>query len=224
MHPVRAAERNTLRSGDTYYLMATARICDTPSKDHMSNSSDYPVTDPHEARRGKQLRALVAEHGRSVDALLRTLENDPRNREELWSDVFTIAYTHLDEIDQLSEGRVRGWILVTTRNLVANSARRATTRRRTVERLSREPAKFADSAEDDYFGALATPKNSQQVQAAWSTLNASHQEILVLDANGLNGRSIADRLGITHQGARSRLMRARKAFVAAYEAKGEPQP
>lgn len=190
----------------------------------MSNPSEHRLARSHESLRSRQLRVLVADHGRSVDALLRTLEHDAANREELWSDVFTIACAHLDEFEQLSEGRVRGWLLVTTRHVAANTARRAVTRRTTIERLCREPADFSASAEDDYLDSLADPPHhSRQVRAAWLTLSTPQQEILVLDANGLSGRSIADHLGITHQGARSRLMRARNALVTAYQASGAPQ-
>lgn len=138
--------------------------------------------------------------------------------------MFTVANRHLDELDELATGQARRWLLTTARNLTANTARRAGTRRRTVERFGREPLTPAPSAEDDYLDSLPSdPGRSEHVRAAWLELSVSHQEILVLDANGLDGKAIAAQLGITHQGARSRLMRARNAFLAAYQLKGAPQ-
>jgi len=61
------------------------------------------------------------------------------------------------------------------------------------------------------------------VRAAWDALDPSQRDLLTLDVLGQKGPAIAVRLGISHQAARSRLMRARAAFVTAYEALGDPE-
>lgn len=166
-----------------------------------------------------RLRELVTEHGGAVQSLLLGLERDSAAREELWSDVFTLAYRRIDELGQLTVRQRHRWLLRATRHLTANHARRSTTRRRAIERLAREPLHVGLSAEDAYFVAVdlrAHEDRVAEVHAAWRTLSPAHQEVLALDALGSNGPAIAKQLGVSHQAARSRLMRARQALLDAY--------
>lgn len=166
-----------------------------------------------------RLRTLVDEHGKAVHALLRGLEHHHSVREELWGDVFMLASRRIEELDRLSVQQQRRWLLRVARNLTANVARRAVTRRQAYERLVREPLDVGLSAEDEYFARINLPAHSERiadVQEAWWHLSDAHREILALDALGHKGPAIADQLGISHQAARSRLMRARQAFLDAY--------
>lgn len=165
-----------------------------------------------------RLQELVTEHGRSVMSLLVGLERDPAVREELWSDVFTLAYRRLDELALLSTPQRHRWLLRATRNLTANLMRRSISRRQAFERLAREPVHDALSAEDAYFATVDLGAHQDRVDVvrdAWLTLSAAHREVLALDALGHKGPAIAEQLGISHQAARSRLMRARQALLDA---------
>jgi DNA-directed RNA polymerase specialized sigma24 family protein len=164
-----------------------------------------------------ELRSIVRCHGRAVERYLRALEMDTEAREELWSDVFTVAFRRLDHLSGLEEPQVRRWLIATARNVTANGARRALARRRLVERLSREPAGRIPSAEDQYVSSVP---EADRLRVAWSSLRFEHQQVLTLQINGSDGKVIAAQLGITHQAARSRLMRARAAFLDAYERDG----
>ena len=154
------------------------------------------------------LQLLVDHHGNAVQATLVALERDPAVREELWSDVFALAYRRIGELERLPEPQCRSWLLRAARNLTANSARRAMTRRRALERLAREPIAAALSAEEAYFATIGTGDAAQlaAVRTAWNLLSSAHREVLALDALGLKGPVIAERLGLSHQAARSRLM------------------
>jgi DNA-directed RNA polymerase specialized sigma24 family protein len=166
---------------------------------------------------GDRLRCLVDAHGRTVEALLSALERDASIREELWADVFGLAYQRLDDLEELETVKVRGWLLRTARNLTANAARRAQSRRRMLETWSREPIAAAASAEDEFFGVAAAPvADAARIRSAWVTLDEGHRAVLRLDALGFKGPRIAEELGVSHQAARSRLMRARAAFLQAY--------
>lgn len=166
-----------------------------------------------------RLQDLVTEHARAVMAVLSGLERDPAVREELWSDVFTLAYRRLDDLDQLTQQQQRSWLLRAARNLTANSMRQAISRRRAFEQLAREPVHVAQSAEAAYFATVDLGDHADQVallHRAWLTLSSTQREILTLDALGKKGPAIAEHLGITHQAARLRLMRARQALRDAY--------
>lgn len=165
----------------------------------------------------ERFRQLVGDHGRSVERLLMRLERDPATREDLWSEVFVIAYVRFDQLQGLNEDEARGWLLSTTRFLTANTARRAMTRARTTARLRADEPGPAPSAEDVYFEAtsVATEDQREAIKAAWSSLSAPQREVLALEAAGHDGPAIARQLGISALAARSRLLRARRAFVQA---------
>jgi len=177
--------------------------------------NERTVRDPNAA-----LHELVDAHGAAVDSLLRGLEADRTAREDLWSEVFTVAYRRIDDVAHLDERQARAWLITVTRNVTANHARRATTRRRTLEQLSREPALREPSAEAEYLAAIPDGQRDRRISAAWHSLPHAHREVLALDANGLRGPDIALTLDISHQAARSRLMRARRAFLTAFQTCG----
>lgn len=162
-------------------------------------------------------RRLVGLHSHAVELLLMGLERDPATREDLWSETFTIAYVRFDQIDGLSDDGVRGWLLRTARFVTANSARRAMTRSKATGRLLAEQPQPAPSAEDAYFEAASAATENEQamVEVAWSSLSGPHREVLTMDALGYDGPAIANALGISPLATRSRLLRARRAFVRA---------
>lgn len=156
-----------------------------------------------------------------------SLERDSSTREELWADVLRSAFDHLEELEPLSPGQVRSWLLQTARYLTANSTRRAIAWRRLLDRLSQEPPEPTSSAEDEFLGHDDPDKREvgRLAGVAWRGLSESYREILTLDALGQKGPQIAELLGVTHQAARLRLMRARAAFAKAYEdLGGSPEP
>lgn len=167
----------------------------------------------------RHVRALVTDHGNAVDSLLVSIEFDPATREEIWSEVFTIAYGRIDQLTGLDHGQTRGWLLRTARYVTANTARRAITRRKLQARLSQDGQLSEPSAEDSYFDSHlhADTPGSDAVRAAWAKISVAHQQVLELDAQGHDGPAIADVLGITSTAARSRLMRARRAFLTAHD-------
>lgn len=165
------------------------------------------------------METIVSEHGSAVNALLCGLERDRETREELWNDVFDLAYRRIDEVDMLTPAQQRLWLLRVGRNLTANMMRRSGSRRRAFDRLTREPIDTAISAEAEYFNSVNLQDHGRTVDAvhrAWRELNAEQREVLALDALGHKGPAIAEQLGITHQAARSRLMRARQALLEKY--------
>lgn len=161
-----------------------------------------------------ELRELVRSHGGAVDRYLRSIERSPEAREEHWADVFTVAFERLEDLRGLSEGRARAWLLTTARNIVRNVARRETTRRDLLHRLAAEPASLERSAEDRYLDSVV---DTDRLGSVWDELRPSHRQVLYLAMEGLDGPGISEQMGITHQAARSLLMRARGAFLDRYQ-------
>jgi RNA polymerase sigma factor (sigma-70 family) len=165
--------------------------------------------------REQDLRALIDAHGQTVRVVLSRVERDREDVNELWADVFQVAFLRLDDLSQLSEGQQRGWLIRTAGNLAANHARRRTSWRRMLERVLREPMEPSTSPEDTALEAEQRAEEdatSAAIRAALVQLRVVDRQVLVLDALGHDGPSIGRELGISPGAARKRLMVARIAF------------
>lgn len=171
-----------------------------------------------------QLRHLMEVHGRVVRAALGRSVRDRATVDDLWAEVFTVAFRRLSDLVGLPEGQQRAWLIRTAGHLAANQRRRGGTRRRTLERLLREPIVAVSGPEDELFEASARVESdvtSRVLREVLASLREQDREVLVLDALGHNGPSIARQLGISHGAARKRLMQARRALRVAFAAYGD---
>lgn len=165
--------------------------------------------------REQDLRALIDAHGQTVRVVLSRVERDREDVNELWADVFQVAFLRLDDLSQLSEGQQRGWLIRTAGYLAANHARRRTSWRRMLERVLREPMEPSTSPEDAAVEAEQRAEEdatSVAISAALLQLRVVDRQVLVLDALGHDGPSIGREFGISPGAARKRLMVARIAF------------
>ncbi|HEY6615277.1 MAG TPA: sigma-70 family RNA polymerase sigma factor [Vicinamibacterales bacterium] len=185
------------------------------------------MTDDNDDRE-QNLRALIGAHGQTVRAVLARSERSREDADELWADVFLLAFRRLDELSELSDGQQRGWLIRTASNLAANHGRRRTSWRRMLDRLAREPLEHQPLPEDAVQFAeqrVADDDRSRAVQATLHRLRAADRQVLVLDALGHDGPSIGRQLSISSGAARKRLMVARIAFRQQFGAPSdEPSP
>jgi len=189
------------------------------------------VTDDSQDRE-RLLRGLMDLHGGTVRVVVARFEHDPAEAEEVWADVFQLAFDHVDEVTALSVQLQRSWLLRTARFLVANRGRRSATRRRVLERLRQDPLPMAPSAEDEFvtiFDDDEMREASHLVHEALMGLRFEYRQVLILHALGNNGPAIAKQLGISHDAVRKRLMLARAEFrrvhpqpVPSYSAASQP--
>ncbi len=166
------------------------------------------------------LRSLIDAHGRTVRASVARYERDQRDADEIWADVFHLAYKRIDELAGLSTEQQRSWLVKAARFLAANTGRRAATRRRAFERLVREPLPLATSPEDALMATarrLEQQEESDAIRVTLAGLSARDRQVLVLNALGHDGPSIAGHLGVSPGAARKRLMHARIAFRKAHQ-------
>ena len=174
----------------------------------------------NEMQEGERLlRSLVGAHGRIVRVAVARNEHDQRDADEVWADVFHLAYRRIDELAGLSEDQQRSWLVKAARYLTANAGRRNATRRRAFERLIREPLPWVPTPEDELIETTQRREQQEESDAIRVTLAGlptRDRQVLVLNALGHDGPSIADHLGISPGAARKRLMNARVAFRQAH--------
>lgn len=171
--------------------------------------------------REQDLRALIDAHGRTVRAVLARAERSREDVDELWAEVFLLAFRRIDELSQLSDGQQRGWMIRTASNLAANHGRRRTSWRRMLDRLASEPFEPPTSPEDAVLlseQCAEGDETSRAVQAALQGLRVVDRQVLVLDALGHDGASIGRQLDVSANAARKRLMVARIAFRQQFRA------
>lgn len=165
--------------------------------------------------REQALRDLISAHGRMVRVVLSRSECNSHDVDELWSDVFMLAFRRLDELVALPAGRQRGWFIRTSLYLVANHGRRNRSWRRMLDRLAHEPLEQQLTPEAELERAhQAEEKRAalQEIERAMHALRDSDRQVLILDALGLDGPAIGREFGISAGAARKRLMVARTAL------------
>jgi RNA polymerase sigma factor (sigma-70 family) len=167
------------------------------------------------------VRRISQLHGRAMVNVAARYERDSRDVEEIVSAALELAYRNWDALATATDENVRGWLLRTTDFLCRNHVRRAVTRRRVFERLTREPLHIAPSSADEFEAGADEPESDREAKRVRETLLAlrpDDRKVLVLAALGKTGAAIGEELGTSANAARLRLMRARQAFREAYEA------
>ena len=154
------------------------------------------MTARHEA-----FEALFTEHATAVHRYVRRRAPES-DTEDIVADVFVIAWRKIDEIPDDFQ---LPWLFRTAWNVLANRHRKF------VE------LPFDDLPDGPHDGDIAeTVLEDLTLQRAWVTLSARDREVLRLVAwEGLDGRGLAEALGIGVSGAGVALSRARDRFEAA---------
>jgi RNA polymerase sigma factor (sigma-70 family) len=139
-----------------------------------------------------------------------------RDREvsaEVAQDVFLVAWTHLNRIEQPAS--FGGWLLRTARNRALNRLERE---RRTVAVSDEENVMHSQRDEPDFDPGEAMHRN-EQVDLVWAAASAlGERDASVLDLHlrhGLGAAELAEALGVTANNAHQLLFRLRKRLAAA---------
>ena len=145
------------------------------------------------------LEHIWHEFAAKLGQFIRSRVNDPATAEDLLQDVFVKIHPRLDQLQD--PARLEGWVCLIARNAIIDHHR---TRKETVElpeTLPTEP--------DTHDGDV------EELKAAFRqmlfNLPEPYREALVLtEFDGLTHRALADRLGISLSGAKSRVQRGRE--------------
>jgi len=161
--------------------------------------------------RRARLEALFEAYARKVWAYARR-RTDPATADDVVSDVFVVAWRHLDAIpaDALP------WLLVCARHALANVQRGERRQRKLVERVAGAASTSPQWSEPLRAGSLA---------GALSTLSDRDRDALLLLAwEGLSSGQAAAVLGCSPQAFRVRAYRARRRLAAALRRANEAAP
>ncbi len=154
---------------------------------------------------------LVGRHGSSIFGFLLSLLGDRALAEDAYSETLFRLVRFRDRYDPARP--FRGWLFAVARNCARDVQRLGGRLKALVVRVVelRGPSIRARSAED----ALIDDERAERIAAALAGLPEEHRAIVLLSyREGLNGREVADALGISHRQARDKLAYARKRLRA----------
>ncbi|CAN5122988.1 RNA polymerase sigma factor SigZ [soil metagenome] len=124
---------------------------------------------------------------------------DPDAAEDILQDVYLKIHTRIGTLED--EEKIRAWVYRIARNAITDHYRAKTP----VVQLVESPADPSDPAEEDLERQL-----SRTVQGMLEGLTPNHRQAIQLtEYEGLTQQELADRLGLSFSGAKSRVQRAR---------------
>jgi RNA polymerase sigma-70 factor (ECF subfamily) len=152
------------------------------------------------------IRALYAEHGRSLLAYATRLTGDRAAAEDVVQETLLRAWKHADDLTS-GHGSVRGWLLTVARNLITDRARARAVRPAEVADVVDKPPVEVDHSE--------SVVNSMVVMEALDKVSPEHREVLVqLYYRGRTVSEAAKELGVPPGTVKSRSYYALRALRA----------
>jgi RNA polymerase sigma-70 factor, ECF subfamily len=149
-----------------------------------------------------------------LTAWCQKLLNDRGAAEDAAQEALLRAWTHREQFD--GDGDIGPWLFSVARNLCMDTLR---SRRRLVplEHLSEAPDRTVDPSEP--FDA---EEERRAVRTALTSLSSRHRQMLYLrDVEGLDYAELASKLGVSEEGARAVLFRARRGLRSLLQAAGQ---
>jgi RNA polymerase sigma factor (sigma-70 family) len=166
------------------------------------------------------IRGLIEDHGKIVFAVISAREANRQDAEDLWAEVFDLAFRHHKKLMGVSPEGQQGWLVQTAKFLVANHSRRSITRRRTIAKISTDPILNRSDIDDPSLTSINAMNDARVrllFQEAMAALPPEQRQLLAWDALGENSSVIGQRLGINASTVRSRLASARAALKSEVE-------
>ncbi|HEV2729090.1 MAG TPA: sigma-70 family RNA polymerase sigma factor, partial [Terriglobales bacterium] len=157
--------------------------------------------------------ALVTRHQNAVFRFARTLTRTREDAEDVLQETFLAAYK--SAVGFRGEASVRTWLLIIARNAAFRIGRRTTATTQIEDSELWDLGLRAGWGQDDPESLAVKAQRRDLLQVALSTLEPASREIIVLrDLEGLSGEEAAQVLGLTVEGMKSRLHRARLKLAA----------
>ena len=163
------------------------------------------------------IRGLIETHGKVVFAVISSREINRQDAEDLWAEVFDLAFRHHKKLMAASPAGQQGWLVQTAKYVVANHSRRSITRRRTIAKFSADPILTRPFVEDASLTSINSLNDAELrvvFNEALQALTPDQRQLLTWDALGENSSVIGQQLGLNASTVRSRLAVAREALKA----------
>ena len=149
--------------------------------------------------------AVWTEFGERLRSFIAVRVGNQSDAEDILQDVFLRVYAHLDTL--ADEQRLMTWVYQIARNAIVDHHRR----RRPMAPLP-EAIAAPEAPPDDLI-----PELLPGLATMLGRLSPEDQQALILtEVEGLTQREVADRLGLSLSGAKSRVQRARKKLRHAF--------
>jgi RNA polymerase sigma-70 factor (ECF subfamily) len=155
-----------------------------------------------------RFEALFLKYYRRVVGVLYRLLGDRASAEELANDVFWKLYRQPWWAQ--SDGNVGGWLHRTAINLGIDRMRAMARRRQYEEASGGEGAEI--HAHGDPLDEVLRAERTRRVRSVLAKLKTAHAQILILRAQGLTYKELADALGLKLGTMGTMLVRAEAAF------------
>lgn len=166
------------------------------------------------------IRGLIETHGKIVFAVISAREVNRQDAEDLWAEVFDLAFRHHKKLMAVSPEGQQGWLVQTAKYVVANHSRRSITRRRTIAKFSADPILTRPFVEDASLTSINSLNDAELrvvFNRALQALTPDQRQLLAWDALGENSSVIGQKLDLNASTVRSRLASARAALKSEVE-------
>ncbi|MFA9428847.1 RNA polymerase sigma factor [Egicoccus sp. AB-alg2] len=152
-------------------------------------------------------RQVFETHRHALHGFLLGRTSDPEMARDLLQETFLRLWHRFDEVGDLEEDRLRGWLITVARNLVVDGYRAAATRRATVTALGRQPAPAAEDLAD----RASRRDEVARVHQAIATLPDEQRQILTMATVGsMTSQQIGEALDLPAGTVRYKLHQARE--------------
>ncbi len=148
-----------------------------------------------------ELEGLWQEFSRRLLQFIRRRVPDDDIAEDMLQDVFVRIHAHLGTLRD--RGKLESWIYQITRNAIVDYYRE----RRTAVELTEALAEGEDTSDERSAEAELAASLREMVEALPEPYR---QALLLSQYGGLSQKELAERLGISFSGAKSRVQRARQ--------------
>jgi len=148
----------------------------------------------------KALESVWNQFSDRLHSFVRSRVPDEATAEDILQEVFLRIHTKMGTLRDM--GKLESWIYQVTRNAIIDYYRT----QRPTDKLPETLVSWEDAHEDDLVTRLAA-----DVREMADALPEQYREAFVLTAyEGLSQKELAERLGISYSGAKSRVQRARQ--------------
>lgn len=157
-----------------------------------------------------------------LSSLLARAIPNPADVEDVCAEVFELALRKRAHLGDYALGQQRKWLYEASSRAMSKRARRWARHQAALERAFHESVTHGgdpldDLVSDEERDALA--ERDAHVRSVLNEMKDEHRAVLEFRAAGLKGPAVAERLGVSHQLARTRLMHARREFSSRWSAR-----